>query len=110
MEYLFVYGLFRDSGRTLLGDFVKCGKATVNGKIYKVNEFYPGLVEDKSSKVFGDVYLINQNIFTQLDEFEGDEYIRKKIKTSTDLDCWIYVYKYDVSTFKEIESGDWMLR
>jgi gamma-glutamylcyclotransferase (GGCT)/AIG2-like uncharacterized protein YtfP len=110
MEYLFVYGLFRDSGRTLIGDFVKCGKATINGKIYFVNEFYPGFVEGKSGKVFGDVYLINPEVFPKLDEFEGDEYFRKKIRTSTDLDCWVYVYKYDVSNFKEIESGDWMLR
>ena len=81
MEYLFVYGLFRDSARNLLGNFVKCGKATVNGKIYKVNEFYPGLVENKKSKVFGDVYLIDPKVLPELDEFEGEEYIRKKMKT-----------------------------
>ena len=48
--------------------------------------------------------------FDNLDEFEGDEYIRTKVITSSDLDCWIYEYKYDVSNFKEIKSGDWMLR
>lgn len=110
MEYLFVYGLFRDSARNLLGNFVKCGKANVNGKIYKVNEFYPGLVENKKSKVFGDVYLIDPKVLPELDEFEGEEYIRKKIKTSTDLNCWVYVYKYDISKFEEIKGGDWMLR
>jgi gamma-glutamylcyclotransferase (GGCT)/AIG2-like uncharacterized protein YtfP len=110
MEYLFVYGLFRDSARNLLGEFTKCGRAHVNGKIYKVNEFYPGLIEYKKSKVFGDVYLINPEVLPSLDEFEGDEYTRKKIKTSTDLECWVYVYKYEVSNFKEIEGGDWMLR
>ena len=110
MEHLFVYGLFRDSARNLLGDFVKCGKATVDGKLYKVNEFYPGFIEGKNGKVCGDVYLIDSSVLPQLDDFEGDEYIRKKIKISTDLECWIYVYKYETDKFKEIIGGDWMLR
>ena len=110
MEYLFVYGLFRESARNLLGDFVKCGRATIDGKIYKVNEFYPGLIEDKKGKVIGEVFLINPKIFPTLDNYEGDEYTRKKIKTSTDLECWVYVYKLDITNLKEIEGGDWLLR
>ena len=110
MEHLFVYGLFRDSARNLLGNIIKCGKATVKGKIYKVNEFYPGFTENVEGNVFGDIYLIDPNVFPILDEFEGEEYIRRKIKTSTDLECWIYEYKHDISHFKEIVGGDWMLR
>ena len=81
----------------------------VTGKLYKVNEFYPGWVPG-DGKVWGDVYLIDPNLFPKLDEFEGDEYIRVKVRTSTDIECWIYQYKYDVSGFKEIIGGDWMLR
>ena len=62
------------------------------------------------SKVWGDVYLIDPKVLDQLDEFEGDEYIRKKIRTSTDLNCWVYIYKDDVSNHKEIINGDWLLR
>lgn len=109
MEYLFVYGLFRDSARGLLGKKTFCGKATIKGKIYRVDDFYPGFVKG-DGKVVGDVYLIDPIVFDNLDEFEGDEYIRTKVITSSDLDCWIYEYKYDVSSFKEIKSGDWMLR
>jgi gamma-glutamylcyclotransferase (GGCT)/AIG2-like uncharacterized protein YtfP len=109
-EYIFVYGLFRDSGKNLLSDSTFCGKTYVTGKIYKVNEFYPGFVNNKKSKVWGDVYLIDPEILPKLDEFEGHEYIRTKIRTSTDIECWIYEYKYDVSNFKEIKGGDWMLR
>jgi len=47
MEYLFVYGLFRDSGKRVLGECVYCGRANINGKLYRVNEFYPGYVSDK---------------------------------------------------------------
>lgn len=109
MEYLFVYGLFRDSAKNLLGQVTNCGKANIEGKLYKVNEFYPGYVPGKG-KVWGDVYLVDPNLFDKLDEFEGDEYFRTKVRTSTDIECWVYQYKYDVSKFKEIKGGDWMLR
>lgn len=109
-EYLFVYGIFRDYGRTLLGDYIHCGKASVCGKIYKVNEFYPGFVDSIKGSVIGDVYLVDPEVFMELDEFEGSEYQRTKIKTSTDLECWIYRYINDISPFKEIDSGDWILR
>ena len=42
-EYIFVYGLFRDQARNLLGDYTTCGRANVQGTLYKVNEFYPDL-------------------------------------------------------------------
>lgn len=109
MEYLFVYGLFRDSARTLLGETTFCGKTTINGKLFKVNEFYPGYVKG-DGKVVGDVYLIDPIVLDKLDEFEGDEYIRTKIRTSTDVECWVYEYKYDTKGIKEVRSGDWMLR
>jgi gamma-glutamylcyclotransferase (GGCT)/AIG2-like uncharacterized protein YtfP len=109
-EYLFVYGMFRDSAKNLLGEVIKCGKANVPGKLYLVNEFYPGFVSGKKGITWGDVYLVDSDIFDNLDEFEGDEYIRKKIRTSTDLECWIYEYKHDISKFKEIKGGDWILR
>jgi gamma-glutamylcyclotransferase (GGCT)/AIG2-like uncharacterized protein YtfP len=109
MEYIFVYGQFRDSARSLLGIAKYCGKANISGKIYKVNEFYPGWIPG-DGKVWGDVYLVDPNLFQILDEFEGDEFTRVKVRTSTDIECWIYQYKYDVSNFKEIIGGDWMLR
>jgi len=109
MEYLFVYGLFRDSARTLLGETTFCGKTTINGKLFKVNEFYPGYVKG-DGKVVGDVYLIDPIVLDKLDEFEGDEYIRTKTRTSTDVECWVYEYKYNTKGIKEVRSGDWMLR
>ena len=110
MEKIFIYGLFRDQAKNLLGKYKSLGRHSVNGKIYKVNEFYPGFVRQGKGKVIGDVYLIDTSLFPQLDHFEGDEYIKTKIRTATDIECWIYEYKYDVSKFKEIVGGDWMLR
>lgn len=109
-EYLFVYGLFRDSGNPLLGEKEYLGKSYIKGTLYKVNEFYPGYTRKGNNKVWGDVYKIDPKVFPQLDEYEGDEYIRTKIKVSTGQECWIYEYKEDVVDKPEIKSGDWMLR
>lgn len=111
MDYLFTYGLFRDAGKALLGkEAVYCGKAFIKGKLYKVNEFYPGYVHSDKGKVWGDVYLFNPDNLPAMDEYEGDEYVRKQVTTSTDVKCWVYEYKYDVSKFEEIKCGDWFLR
>lgn len=109
-DYIFVYGLFRDQAKNLLGVIEHLGKATVDGKIYKVNEFYPGFIRGKEGKVYGDVYIFNRENLPQLDEYEGDEYDRKRIMTSLGIECWIYEYKYDVSNTPNIISGDWYLR
>ena len=108
-EYIFVYGVFRDSGKGLLEGCKFCGKATVDGDIYRVNDFYPGFTRSKG-KVIGDVYLINSSIFTQLDEFEGEEYQRKIIKTQDGIDCWVYEWILPTTSFKMIKSGDWLIR
>ena len=110
MEYLFVYGVFRDYGKAYLKKPVFCGKATIPGKMYKVNEFYPGYIPQTKGKIVGDVYIVDPMIFDDLDEFEGSEYIRTKVRTSTDVECWVYQYINDVSDFEEIECGDWLLR
>jgi gamma-glutamylcyclotransferase (GGCT)/AIG2-like uncharacterized protein YtfP len=78
-EYIFVYGVFRDSGKGLLEGCKFCGKAYINGDIYRVNDFYPGFIRG-DNKVIGDVYLIDSSIFQQLDEFEGDEYNRMRLR------------------------------
>jgi gamma-glutamylcyclotransferase (GGCT)/AIG2-like uncharacterized protein YtfP len=111
MEYLFVYGLFRDSGNPLLGEKREhLGKAYIQGTLYKVNEFYPGFIRKGDNKVWGDIYKIDPKVFPILDEYEGDEYIRTKIIVSTGQECWIYLYKDDITDKPKIKSGDWMLR
>lgn len=110
MDYIFVYGVFRDAFRNLLGDYVFCDKAFVFGKMYQVNEFYPGFIRTTDSIIQGDIYLIDSSILESLDEFEGDEFERRKIWTSIDEESWIYEYKFNIDNFKEITGGDWILR
>jgi gamma-glutamylcyclotransferase (GGCT)/AIG2-like uncharacterized protein YtfP len=109
MEKIFIYGLFRDQAKNLLGKYNSLGRHSVSGKIYKVNEFYPGFKSDVG-KVWGELVEVNSEVLSSLDEYEGHEYERVKIKTDSGLECWIYQYKYDTSNFKEIKVGDWMLR
>lgn len=109
-DYIFVYGLFRDQSKPMLGDVIYCGKSYVNGKLWKVNEFYPGFTSGKEGKVWGDVYLFDTSLLPKMDEYEGDEYKRVKIVTSSDIECWVYEYCYDTSNCAEIKSGDWYLR
>jgi gamma-glutamylcyclotransferase (GGCT)/AIG2-like uncharacterized protein YtfP len=109
-DYIFVYGLFRDQSKRMLGDAICCGKCHINGKLWKVNEFYPGFTKDKDSKVWGDVYLFDTSLLSEMDEYEGDEYKRVRVKTSTDIECWVYEYKHDTNNILEIKSGDWYLR
>lgn len=108
-EYLFVYGVFRDTGRSLLKGANHCGKATIRGNLYRVNDFYPGFIPG-DGKVVGDVYLIDPEILPSLDEFEGPEYKRIKMRTSTDVECWVYQWILPVNGFSQIKGGDWMLR
>jgi len=110
MDWIFVYGQFRDSGKKIMGEGAKfCGRAWVEGKIYKVDDFYPGWVPGKG-KVWGEVYLFDEVNLDSMDSYEGDEYTRVRIKTSTDLVCWIYQWNRPVDGFSEIKSGDWQLR
>ena len=109
-DYIFVYGLFRDQSRPMLGKATYCGKTSISGKLYKVDEFYPGWVSGGVGKVWGDVYLFDTSLLHEMDIYEGSEYKRVRVRTASDIECWVYEYCGDVSGFIEIKSGDWHLR
>jgi gamma-glutamylcyclotransferase (GGCT)/AIG2-like uncharacterized protein YtfP len=107
--YIFVYGLFRDQSKKMLGDVVFCGKTSIDGTLWKVNEFYPGFTKG-DGKVWGDVYLFDTSLLPEMDEYEGDEYKRITIRTASDIECFVYEYIHDTSSCQQIKSGDWYLR
>lgn len=109
-DYIFVYGLFRDQAKNLLGDATHSSRTCITGKLFKVNEFYPGFIKSKSGKVWGDVYQFDSKLLKDMDEYEGDEYNRVRVLTDLGITCWVYEYKYDTTDFVEIKSGDWYLR
>ena len=109
-DYIFVYGLFRDQSKELLGNAIHFGKSSIYGRLFRVNEFYPGYTKSDSGLVWGDVYLIDINSLPEMDEYEGHEYKRVRVITNSGLDCWVYEYKYETDVFNEIKNGDWFLR
>ena len=111
LEYLFIYGVFRDASNPILGDYIFCDRGYVCGGLWKVDKFYPGFKKEPHiGKVWGDLILVDKEIFLELDKFEGVEYRRVKIWTSLGEESWIYEWKGDVKEFELINSGDWILR
>jgi len=108
-QNVFIYGLFRDQANPILGQFESLGNDSVKGKIFRVDEFYPGFVPG-DGRVWGEVVSVYEYVIPLLDEYEGHEYDRVKVITDRGFDCWVYQYKFSVDKFKEIMKGDWMLR
>lgn len=91
-ENLFVYGSLKyKPARDLLGDCVFVQRSSVKGKLFLVENQYPGYVPGRGL-VFGEIYAVENGQFDQIDEYEGDLYLRRKIMTTSQIECWIYEY------------------
>ena len=128
IDYLFVYGTLRNAFESeahkkyLRGaDFVSPAK--IRGQLYMV-DYYPGLVLSETEHwALGEVYLLeNEAQLHDLDVYEGcakkspqpHEYERRMVDavlaSGESINAWVYVYKQDTSTFKLIDSGDFLAR
>jgi len=91
-EYLFIYGSLKyPPHKDLLGACTFVGKSTVDGKLYLVEKKYPGFVRGKGI-VKGEIYQIEDKQFPGLDAYEGEFYVRRRIMTSSLIECWIYEF------------------
>ena len=114
---IFIYGSLRRGGanamskRFLTSKFV--AEATVIGSLYDLGK-YPGLVTDASkSLVIGEVYEVDDELLSKLDEFEAStNYLRKQVEISFDNHIetgWAYEPDPAFHSFQTlITSGDWM--
>ncbi len=88
-------------------------EAKANGSLYDLGP-YPGLLLDGSnSLVTGEVYEVDDELLSELDEFEASSnYVRKQAEISMRNDsrtCW--TYEPDPESYpdrKSITSGDWI--
>ena len=117
-HFVFVYGSLRRGNTGAMS--VRFPNATyltdarVRGRLYDMGE-YPGLMLDgEASIVTGEVYEVDDDTLSRLDEFElNSDYSRKQVEVehgSVRRDCWIYVPDLDSEFFGDyelIESGDW---
>ena len=114
---IFVYGtLRRGDARSMSTRFPRSksiGDARVNGSLYDLGA-YPGLlVNESSSLVNGELYEVDDEILSELDDFEASSnYSRKQVEVflgSHIRICWIYEPDpecYSLHTL--ITSGDWI--
>ncbi len=107
--YLFVYGtLMRNNqqGQYLkdaeyLGEFILPG--------YSLYDFgyYPGIVEDKDGMVKGELYLITEDMLPQLDLYEEEGTLYRRIfvhvyKDEDKIQAYTYVYNLPVEEAQKV--------
>ena len=118
MEYLFVYGTLRNNYDLKLKNRVAkyleyVGKAKIGARMYDLGK-YPGAIKDKTSEVIGDVFLILdvEKVLKYLDEYEGNEYERKKekvkLRSKKIIIAWMYWYKGVVKEERRIFYKDYL--
>ena len=84
----------------------------MRGVLYDLGK-YPGLVVSNTAGwVRGEVYrLADELLLIELDEYEGSNF--ERVKSDALLDsgateqCWVYVYRGNVSGHPAITSGDY---
>ena len=88
--------------------------ATVCGVMYLI-DWYPAIILTKNSesKVFGEIYTIDEKTLAELDEYEGQEYRRVSV-LAEDVhgekhQTWIWEAR-EVPDRPVILSGDWLQR
>jgi gamma-glutamylcyclotransferase (GGCT)/AIG2-like uncharacterized protein YtfP len=117
-EYLFVYGTLRKEYDLKLKNRVAkelkyVGKAKVEARLYDLGT-YPGAIKDKKSEVIGDVFLLSdsEKVLKFLDDYEGDEYERKKekikLRSGKLITAWLYWYKGLIKEERRIFYKDYL--
>jgi len=114
---VFVYGtLRRGSVRAMSIRFPRSrfvADAKVSGSLYDLGT-YPGLLlDDSNSLVIGEVYEVDDETLSKLDDLESSShYWRKQVKISLgnqSRKCWIYAPNPEAFSRRTlIASGDWL--
>ena len=113
---VFVYGTLRRGGAGAMSVRFPNSKfiadAKVSGSLYDLGA-YPGLLLNESnSLVIGEVYEVDDETLTKLDDFEASSnYLRKQVEISLGTQrkvCWTYEPDPEFYSLRTlITSGDW---
>jgi gamma-glutamylcyclotransferase (GGCT)/AIG2-like uncharacterized protein YtfP len=118
VDRIFVYGSLRagQSAHSLIAPYIiEAQPAESTGRLYALPGGYPGLIEDPSGRVAGDLVRVHSidRAFAVLDEYEGEEFRRAPYHATgsrgRSLDAWCYLLA-DAELARgcpRIESGDW---
>ena len=94
MERLFTYGTLQDTTvqMSLIGRELEGEASVLNGYIihHTLMPPYPVAMPDENSRIEGMVYEVTEDELEKLDAYEGDCYLRLKIRLENEQDAWVY--------------------
>ena len=110
-EYLFVYGTLRGKA---LGKFIGKGKTQDKFEMYDCG--FPYIIPSENGfQIVGEVYLVDQETFKEIDYYEGVEnglYKKAKFKIILDnnetITAWLYFRSSPLEKSIKIEGSDWI--
>jgi len=117
-NYLFVYGTLRRHYDLKLKGRVEheleyIGRAKIDGSLYDIGR-YPGAVKERNAdEIIGDVFAVTDpvRVFKILDQYEGDEFKRKRnkvrLKSGKSINAWVYWYNQKPEGKQKIKYKDY---
>lgn len=118
-DYLFVYGTLRKNYDLKLKEKVASNityvaQAKLKATLYDIGK-YPGAIKENNyDEVVGDVFLLNdsEKAFEILDNYEGEEYVRKKskvqLRSGKTVIAWVYWYNQEPLGKQRIAYKDYL--
>ncbi|PGH76072.1 branched-chain alpha-keto acid dehydrogenase [Bacillus thuringiensis] len=122
MYHVFVYGTLRRGqtnahymqGATCIED-----RAWTYGKLFDTNEGYPAMTYSIEEQVYGEVYVVNDEILCKLDELEEytgnaetdlyDRITQTVYVAYREIEAYVYIAQNKKMLKKVIDSGDWLM-
>lgn len=108
---VFVYGTLKKGhhNNALLNSSTFLGNAETEAEFSMYcNGGYPGVVMGGFDSIKGEVYEINDKIFSRLDSLEGYPNLYNRIEISTTYGvAWLYIYNRPITNMGYIENGHW---
>ncbi|WP_368935869.1 gamma-glutamylcyclotransferase [Bacillus sp. SH8-8] len=122
MYHVFVYGTLR-RGQTnahyMLGATCITDRAWTYGKLFDTNEGYPAMTYSIEEQVYGEVYVVNDEILCKLDELEEyrgnaetdlyDRITQTVYVADGEIETYVYIAQDKKMLKKVIDSGDWLM-
>jgi len=108
-KLVFVYGTLMTghSNHHLLEGSRFAGETSIKGWEMRDVGFYPAITKSEGGHVHGEMYIVSDEVFADLDRLEGYPGHYNKTVTKTELGWDVWVYYYKKSTLPVIESGRW---
>ena len=116
VAWVFVYGTLRSGGVAAhLIDGLRRPATLPDHSLYGRTHPYPFVAPRQGGAVRGEIVAVADDVLGQLDEYEGDEYVRVEATVRTDpgdvvAQVWVAVVDPPLPESELIPSGDWFDR